>query len=165
MFKTNIFKTVLVGLALLSLSTVFSTGRVAALAIPPPTFAVSGCGSDGSGHWVITTSIDFGCSGAQCASPQANSTGSQPTSGYCSTYHNAMVDLLFAIIKFISDGVGLIVIMSIIIAGIQYTFSRGEPQAVQAASKRIQSSVTALIIFIFAYALLNFIIPKGLFGQ
>ncbi len=164
MFKTNIFKTVLVGLALLSLSTVFSTGRVAALAIPPPTFAVSGCGSDGSGHWVITTSIDFSCSGAQCASPQAKLT-SPPTSGYCSTYHNAMVDLLFAIIKFISDGVGLIVIMSIIIAGIQYTFSRGEPQAVQAASKRIQSSVTALIIFIFAYALLDFIIPRGLFGQ
>lgn len=149
-------------------------GSASALA-PLSTVAESGCGSDGQGHWAVTTSIDFGCSGAQCSPPSGSSTStpsststttnSQVANSYCSSPHNAIIDLTFAIIKFISDGVGLLIIMSLIIAGIQYTFSRGEPQAINSAMKRIQSSVTALIIFIFAYALLNFVIPNGVFGQ
>ena len=96
----------------------------------------------GGGGDVVNTTIDFGCKGQG----------------------SATMDLLFAIIRFLSDGVGLIIIASIIIAGVQYTFSRGDPQAVVGATKRIQSSVIALAIFIFAYALLDFVIPNGMFG-
>lgn len=112
------------------------------------------CGSAGG---AVDTSIDFGCTGNQCIK--------SPSSTYCKSYHSATMDLLFAIVRFISDGVGLIIIASLILAGIQYTFSRGEPQAIAGATKRVRSSVTALVLFIFAYALLNYIIPTGLFGQ
>ncbi len=125
-----------------------------AVALPVSTFADSQCGS---GKDAITTSINFGCNGAVCPT--------SPSAPYCTSSHNAMIDLTFAIIRFLSDGVGLIIIASVIIAGIQYTFSRGEPQSIANASKRIQSSVTALLIFIFAYALLNYIIPNGFLGQ
>ena len=161
--------------ALLTISVLAPTSIAMAATAPVATFAESGCGSDGSGHWTISTSIDFGCAGSHCQPPTLSSSSTTPTSSgntntgnsYCSggKAHNALLDLLFAIIKFISDGVGLIIIMSLIIAGIQYTFSRGEPQAISSATKRIQSSITALVIFIFAYALLNFIIPNGVFGQ
>lgn len=115
------------------------------------TATVNGCGA-GTG-WVAT-SIDFGCNGNSC-------NGSQliPNPPYCNNNHNGITDLIFAIIRFLSDGVGLIVIASIIIGGIQYITSRGDPNATQAAVKRITSSILAFIIFIFGYAILNYIIP------
>ncbi len=166
-----IISTVSILLVLMPLQSAIALSKTPA---PISVFAESGCGSDGEGHWAITTSINFGCQGAKCQSPSSSGSSSTPSgsglntknSGYCyGTPHNAMIDLLFAIIKFISDGIGLIIIMSLIIAGIQYTFSRGEPQAINSATRRIQSSVTALVIFIFAYAILNFLVPNGLFGQ
>lgn len=71
--------------------------------------------------------------------------------------------MTFGIIRFLSLGVGIVVIASIVVAGIQYTTSRGDPQATVRAVARIRSAVGALIIFIFAYAILNYVIPYGFF--
>ena len=90
----------------------------------------------------IKTSIDFGC----------DSKG------------NPIVDLIFAIIRFLSAGVGLVVIASVIVGGIQYILSRGDPQATQKAVGRLVTTVIALIIYIFAYAILNYVIPGGFFN-
>ncbi len=88
----------------------------------------------------ITPSIDLGCRGKG----------------------NGVLDLIFAIIRILSTGVGLIVIGSMIWAGIQYTSSRGDPQATANAVKRVNSTVIALLIYIFAYALLGWIIPGAI---
>ena len=119
----------------------------------------SGCGA-GSGLYV-KTSINFGCYGNGCS----GSTAGYADGSYCSKTHNGIVDLLFAIIRFLSDGVGLVVIVSVIIGGIQYIMSRGDPNATGAAIKRLTSALTALLIFIFAYAILNYVIPVGFFKQ
>lgn len=150
----KITKNIIVTLILLALPLI-SASPVAALSLPVSDFALSQCGS---GTVKIVTSIDFGCDGAACTQVNNNSS-------YCQGNHNAVVDLLFAIIRFITDGVGLIIIASLIVAGIQYTVSRGNPQEVAKATTRIQSTVTALILFIFAYALLNYVVPNGFFGQ
>ncbi|HEY1645186.1 MAG TPA: hypothetical protein VGF75_02255 [Candidatus Saccharimonadales bacterium] len=118
----------------------------------------NGCGS-GSGF--VTTSIDFGCDGNAC-STTLNSNG---PNDYCTSNHNGITDLLFAVIRFLSDGVGLVVIVSVIIGGIQYITSRGDPNATQAAVKRLTSAATALLIFIFAYAILNYVVPGTFFKQ
>jgi hypothetical protein len=73
--------------------------------------------------------------------------------------------LIFSIIRFLSAGVGIIIIASMIVAGIQYTSARGDPNAVAKAQLRIRSNVVALLIYIFAYAILNYLIPIGLFKQ
>lgn len=112
----------------------------------------NGCGA---GNGFVQTSINFGCYGNGCKSSTANETG------YCGSDHNGITDLIFAIIRFLSDGVGLVIIASIIVGGIQFISSRGDPGATQAAIKRLTSSVTALVIFIFAYAILNYVIPNG----
>lgn len=96
-----------------------------------------GSNTCGSGSDVIHTTIDFGCSHKG----------------------DAVLDLTFAIIRILSDGVGLVLIGSLVYGGIQYTFSRGDPQAVAAAKNRIVSVLIALLIFIFAYAFLNYLIP------
>lgn len=95
------------------------------------------CGGDDDGNSPVAVSINFGCQGKG----------------------NPIMDMLFAFIKLLSDGVGLVVIASMIVAGIQYTSSRGDPQATAKAISRIQSNVTALFLFIFAYAILNYLIP------
>lgn len=126
-----------------------------------------GCGSNGTdqqGNEITgftPTSIDFGCKGDACA-PNAPAGSSD---AYCSTYHNGITDLIFAIIRFLSAGVGIVVVASIVLGGIQYTTSRDDPASTNAAITRIRSSLIALLIFIFAYAILNYLIPVGFFNQ
>lgn len=100
--------------------------------------AINQCG----GHLQspVTTSIDIGCK----------------------KQGNPIADLSFAIIRFLSDGVGLIIVGSLVVAGIQYTSSRGDPQLAAKAVGRIRATVVALLIYIFAYAMLNFVIPGDL---
>lgn len=71
------------------------------------------------------------------------------------TYVNPLIKVLAAL-------VGVVVVISIIIGGIQYSSSAGDPQAAQAAQKRIRNAIIALVVFIFLYALLNFLVPGGL---
>jgi len=70
---------------------------------------------------------------------------------------------MFAIIRFLTTGVGLVLIGSMVVAGIQYASSRGDPQATASALNRIMSNVIALLIFLFAYAILNYVIPGVVF--
>jgi hypothetical protein len=99
----------------------------------------SQCGSTcGSGNDAYTPAIDIGCRGQG----------------------NPIADALFGIIRILSDGVGLVVVASIIVGGIQYSASRGDPQSTAMAINRIRSSLFALLIYIFAYAFLNFLLPN-----
>lgn len=95
----------------------------------------------GGGSNASTLSIDIGCKGKG----------------------NAITDAAFAIIRFLTNGVGLIVIGSIIVGGIQYSAARNDPQATAQAIHRIQSTLIALVIYIFGYAILNYILPQGFF--
>lgn len=119
------------------------------LAAAAPTAPISGGGfktgdpkgtyTCGSGTDSVQMSIDIGC---------AHKGG-------------AITDAVFAIIRLLSDGVGLVVVGSIIVGGIQYTASAGDPGATSRAVGRIRESLIALLIFIFGYAILNFVIPAG----
>ena len=62
----------------------------------------------------------------------------------------------------LSAGVVLAVIGSIVIAGIQYTTANGNASAVASAKNRIFISVVVLIMYIFGFALLQWLIPGGI---
>ncbi len=98
-------------------------------------------------------------SGKTCGEPGTDSSIDPSFDLGCRGKGNGILDLLFAIIRLLTVGVGLVVIGSIIVAGIQYTSSRGDPQAVAAAIKRVNATIIALVIYIFSFALLNWIIP------
>jgi hypothetical protein len=74
---------------------------------------------------------------------------------------NAILDFSFAIINFLTDGAGLVIVGSLIYAGIQYSTSAGDPQATARAQGRIRQSIIALLIFIFGFAILNYVVPAG----
>ena len=100
----------------------------------------------GKGMRATLVSVPLGCRGT-------NNPGEE---------FNPIIDVLFAIVRFLSAGVGIALIVGLTIAGIQYTVSRGDPNNTAKAIERIRSVFIALFVYIFAYAFLNFIIPGGL---
>jgi hypothetical protein len=118
---------------------IISLLSIVILATPFPVYAGTKCG--GTTFHQVTTSIDIGCKGVG----------------------NPVSDMLFAFLRFLSVGVGLVIVGSLIWAGILYIFSRDDPGAVSTAKMRILHTIVALLIYIFAYAMLDFLIPGGLF--
>ena len=98
----------------------------------------------------VKVAFDFGC------------IGSFPDK-YNGATLNPIIDIMFAIFRFLSAGVGLVVIGSIIVAGIQYSASRGDPQAIQTSIHRISNSLIGLLIYIFMFAIANYLVPGGMF--
>jgi hypothetical protein len=111
------------------------------VAVPAATtYAADSCGG---GDQAVTTSINIGCNGKG----------------------QAVTDMAFAIIRFLGNGAGLVVIGSLVYAGLQYIGSRDDPNSVKMAIDRIRNSLFALVLYIFAFAILNYAIPQGfIFG-
>ncbi len=101
----------------------------------------------GKGPDQITTSISFGCRGDSWPGESVN----------------PIVDMAFALFRVLSYGVGLVVIGSIVYAGIMYSAARGNPQMTEASMKRVAASFGALLLYIFSFAIGNFLVPGGLF--
>jgi Type IV secretion system pilin len=125
------------------LSKLFTTISVLIIANLGMSGVVNAQNACGGGDSQIVTSIDLGCLGKG----------------------NSIVDLTFAIIRFLSYGVGLVVATSLIVAGLQYIGSQGNPENTNNAINRIRRSVIALIIYIFAFAILNYVVPGTVLGQ
>ncbi len=98
-------------------------------------------GTCGSGDTAVGTTVDLGCKGKG----------------------NGIDDLLFAIIRFLVAGVGVVVIASVIVGGIQYSLAQGEPQKIAAARGRVISALGALLLYLFIFALMQWLVPGGVF--
>ncbi len=105
------------------------------------------CGNLPDDNDNVRTKINFGCLGSKAPA------GMGP-----------IQDLVFALIRFFSVGVGIAVTLSLIIAGIQYTTAEGNPESSQKAKLRAQQALIGLAIYIFSWSLLQFLIPGGLFN-
>jgi hypothetical protein len=68
------------------------------------------------------------------------------------------------IINLLAGVVGIIVVISLILGGIEYSTSEGDPQKSAKAKRRIANTLFALLAFFFLYAFLQFLIPNGLFS-
>lgn len=79
----------------------------------------------------------------------------------CLQHNKIIVDLNY-IIDFLSAGVGIVVVGSIILGGVQYAMAGSSPDAVGKAKQRITNGFIALVVFIFIFAFLQWLIPGGL---
>jgi hypothetical protein len=82
--------------------------------------------------------------------------GGELTKDNCS-----IVGILIVGINFLSAVAGLAIIASVIIAGYQYMTAQDNSSQISAARNRIIWAITAMALFIFTYALLNFLVPGG----
>lgn len=96
----------------------------------------------GGGSDAVKTQFNFGCQGKG----------------------GPITDLVFALIRFLSFGVGLVIAASIIYAGIMYSTSSGNPENTQAAKKRILNAVVGLVFYILIFAFIQYLVPGGLFN-
>jgi hypothetical protein len=96
--------------------------------------------------------------------PVASTSDPALNSGNCSDVNKCDLinKYLNPFVNFLAALVGVAVVASIIIGGIQYGSSAGDPSKVTAAKNRIRNAIIALVTFLFLYALLNFLIPGGL---
>lgn len=74
-----------------------------------------------------------------------------------------IVAYLVKFINILSALVGIVVIIMIAYAGIQYTMARDDPQQMAFAKNRIRNAVLALVFYFFIYAFLQWLVPGGLF--
>lgn len=76
---------------------------------------------------------------------------------------NIIYSYLALVIELLSAGVGLVITLMIAVSGVQYITARDDPKKIEAAKHKIWNAVLALILFILMYALINFIVPGGVF--
>ncbi len=80
----------------------------------------------------------------------------------CQGSDNPIFAYLRGIIIFLAGLVGLFLVLSIIIGGIQYMTSAGSPDAIKKAKGRIVNAVVGLIFFIFLAAIVRFLVPGSI---
>lgn len=78
----------------------------------------------------------------------------------CSGTGNPIYDYLRGIIIFIGGAIGLAVVISIIVAGIQYSSSNGNPQNIAKAKERIINAIIGLLLYLFLAAIIRYLIPQ-----
>lgn len=75
---------------------------------------------------------------------------------FFNTYLNPLINFLAAV-------TGLMVTISLVMGGIQWSASGDDPQKVAKARSKIFNSVIALIAFLFLYSFLQWLVPGGIF--
>lgn len=80
----------------------------------------------------------------------------------CIHEDRAILTYVAGIIRFLTMGAGLVITVMIVIAGVEYIIAGGNPQLVQDAKHKLKNAISALFLFIFAVALLNYLVPGGI---
>lgn len=71
--------------------------------------------------------------------------------------------LLMMVINIMSIGVGVLAVGGIVYASIMYTSAGGNPEKSKKARLMITNVIVGLILYALMFALLNFLVPGGLF--
>ena len=78
--------------------------------------------------------------------------------------NNLIIKRLQQIIDFLSAGVGIVVVATIIVGGIKYSIAGDSPQKLTAAKQRISNGLIALLTFMFIFGFVQWLIPGGIFS-
>lgn len=82
----------------------------------------------------------------------------------CSTVGgNSIWGLLTVVVNFLAAGVGLAVVAGIIYGAVLYSAAGGSAEQAKKGIGYIRNAIIAALLFVFMYAIIQFIIPGGLF--
>jgi len=88
------------------------------------------------------------------------------TSGNCvdntASSGGAIVAYLREWLLLLSGLVGMVVMVMIVVAGVQYITSTGDPGLVKSAKQRIFNAILALVLYLMMFAILQFLVPGGI---
>lgn len=104
---------------------------------------------------------------ASCSAQTTDKTARCETVSDCKddlSYSNCGITrLLVSFINILSGLVGVVVVGVLVVGGIQYSTSAGDPNAAAAAKKRIGNAILALVAFGMMYGFLQWLVPGGVF--
>lgn len=89
--------------------------------------------------------------------------GAQTTLISCSNDGDAVTNLLTLAVNFLAVGVGAAVVGGIAYGAFLYASAGASAEQSKRGIEHIRNAVIALVIFILMYAIINFIVPGGLF--
>lgn len=132
---------------------------------------IEGYDSSGNQAWIAQPN----CNSGDFTNPQPRTTNmpddltnNTPDQGItndnCSTNSDKCdltAEYINPIINFLAILVGVIVVISVVLGGIQYSAAGDNPQAVSAARSRIINALIAALAFLFLWGFLQFIVPGG----
>lgn len=75
---------------------------------------------------------------------------------------NPILLFLRAVLQFLAFGIGLAIVGGLVVGGIMYTTARANAQQVQKAEATIRNALIGLALFIFTFAIINFLVPGGI---
>jgi hypothetical protein len=134
-----------------------------------PAWASNSPGGEGGGGGTTTTTTggdplitkDDKCpNGVRIGLPifgTANCVNNTGTSG------GAIIAYLKTVLQLMSIAASMVIILMLIVAGIQYITSIGDPGQIKAAKTRVTNAITALVLFLLMFAILSFLVPGGIF--
>ncbi len=88
--------------------------------------------------------------------------GSDPTSG---VQNSGIWAILLLVINILTGAIGLVAVGGIVYASIIYTTAGGDANQVKKAMTIIADIVIGVVAYALMYALLNFLVPGGLFNN
>ncbi len=144
-----------------------------------PVFAAVQCNSNGLCHGAPTPSTSHtgsstpsGSSSSSSGPSASPSTTSTPAPSYSDPAISCSSNNCDLIAKYVNPAInlfsvlfGLIAVISIILGGISYTTSEGDPQKASKAKSRIMNTIIAVVAYIFLFAFLQFLVPGGAFNR
>lgn len=116
------------------------------------------CGTYDEEERNVKTVFDFGCLGTDFAASKKAGLNTDKFEEL-----SPIMDMLFAVIRFLSVGIGIVITIALILSGIQYAGSEGNPEASAKAKKHVQDALVGLVIYIFAWSILQYLVPGGVF--
>jgi len=87
----------------------------------------------------------------------------QPSDTGCNVDKNGIVtEIINPLIKVFTVLVGVVAIVMLIIAGIMYSSAQDDPKRITLAKKIVVDVIIALAVYIFLFAILDYLLPTGL---
>lgn len=80
-------------------------------------------------------------------------------------YCDGVGGILLIVFNVMTGAIGGLAVIGVIISGYQYMTSAGDPGKMTKAKSRIINIVIGLVVFAVMWAVLNFLIPGGLFNE
>jgi hypothetical protein len=105
--------------------------------------AAEGDGGNATGQACGVETVILGCSGAG---------------------DNPIIRVFMEVFNFFAVGIGILTVAGIILGGIKYATANGNTSQAEQGITTIVNAVIGLLLFIFMFALLNWLVPGGLFS-
>jgi hypothetical protein len=147
----RVLKTVGLAIAILVFTSLVCTGSAAALSNS----------YSGATYFAQTTTPPTNPTGTTAGNGPPPITIPNPKASACPKGACIINDYINPAIKALTATAGVIAVISLIIAGIQYSSAGGDPSKIGAAKSRIGKTIGAFLFFIFLYVFLNYIVPGG----